>query len=265
MSSRPKAIVIRSAGINCDEEMVRGFELAGAEVDLVHLDTLAAEPERLGGYAIIGFPGGFSYGDDIASGRVYAVKTRERLYPALRRAAERGAYMLGICNGFQVMVQAGLLPGPVDGVWPELPPRQTLSLTDNQSARFIDDWEAMIPDTASPCVWTRGLEEDPQAILPIAHGEGRFVCPDALLEELTARGQIALRYGTNLNGSDGAVAGVCDVSGRLFGLMPHPDRFLDWNRHPSWTRFADRSGDPLGLRIFRNAVEAATPAAASTA
>lgn len=262
--SQPHAIVIRTAGINCDEEMVRGFELAGARVTLVHLDTLAADPSPIDTADLIGFPGGFSYGDDIASGRIYAVKVRERLYPALRAAVERGACVLGICNGFQVMVQAGLLPGPEGGNWPETAPRQSLSLADNASARFIDDWETMLPDAASPCVWTKGIAADPLlSRLPIAHGEGRFTCSPERLAKLEANHQIALRYGANLNGSDAAVAGVCDPTGRIFGLMPHPDRFLDWTRHPTFTRLSpqQRTGDPLGLAIFKNGVRAATRSA----
>lgn len=262
----PRAVVIRAAGINCDAEMVRALMLAGARADLVHLDRLVESPARLDDYDLVGFPGGFSYGDDIASGRVFAVKARERLYPALRACVERGVAMIGACNGFQVLAQIGLLPGPPAGEpWPaEAPPPQRVALTDNIHARFVDRWVPVIPEPGSVCVWTRGLESsaggDPRAMmLPVAHGEGRFVAATpGLLAELRRAGQIVLRYGDNFNGSEGAVAGICDASGLVFGLMPHPERYLDWTRHPFWTRLPreTRSGDTPGLRVFRNAVEA---------
>lgn len=267
----PRALVLRTAGTNCDAEMCRGFEGAGAAAELVHLDRLIADPARLGAFDLVGFPGGFSYGDDIASGRILAMKLRERLYPALRAAAERGVLMIGACNGFQVLVQVGLLPGPARGApWPvERPPEQSLALTDNIGARFVDRWVGVEPVAGSVCVWTRGLGEmfaDRPADrrdalqLPVAHGEGRLVArsPD-VIRDLEAHGQIPLRYTENFNGSQDAVAGVCDPSGRIFGLMPHPERYLEWNRHPYWTRLAHglRKGPTPGALVFRNAVEAA--------
>lgn len=270
----PRAIVLRTAGTNCDAEMVRAFELAGARADLIHLDALIDQPHRLEEYDLLGFPGGFSYGDDIASGRIFAMKVRERLYPAVRDAARRGCPMIGACNGFQVMVQAGLLPGPPEGDdWPDTEaPTPTLALTDNAKARFVDDWVAMDTVVRSRCIWTAPwaeLAQRPEAsetlILPVAHGEGRLVArsPD-LVAALEAGGQIALRYRDNYNGSEGAIAGVCDATGRIFGLMPHPERYLEWNRHPRWTRLpaSVRRGDTPGLMMFRAAVEAAAGARA---
>ncbi len=264
----PRAIVIRAEGINCDEEMVRGFQLAGADADLVHLGRLASDPRQLDDYDLVGFPGGFSYGDDIASGRILGARLRDRLYPALRDAAARGCPMIGICNGFQAMIQAGLLPGG-ESVGasgdPAGPPPPTLALCDNASGRYEDRWVGVEPELTSPCVWTRGLLEFSREMrmLPVGHGEGRLIfdSPKAL-EQLERGGQIALRYRENFNGSEGAVAGVCDPTGRIFGLMPHPDRFLDWTRHPYWTRLdeSQRQGDPPGLRMFRSAVDAATQA-----
>lgn len=264
----PRALVIRAAGTNCDAELCRAFRIAGAEPDLVHLDRLIAEPARLDRYELIGFPGGFSYGDDVASGRIFAVKVRERLWPALRAALDRGVPMIGVCNGFQVLVQVGLLPGPAKGeLWPvETPPRPTVALTENAGARFIDQWVRVAPDAGSVCVWTRGLpgSADPASddvmMLPIAHGEGRFVGASAgVTRDLASAGQVALRYVDNVNGSEGAIAGICDGTGLVFGLMPHPERYLDWTRHPFWTRLPPgvRDGETPGLRIFRNAVEAA--------
>ncbi|MBX3359454.1 MAG: phosphoribosylformylglycinamidine synthase subunit PurQ [Phycisphaeraceae bacterium] len=287
MPSSPRALVIRAAGTNCDSEMVRAFELAGARVDLVHLDRLTAEPQRLDDFDLFGFPGGFSYGDDIASGRLFAVRLRERLYPALRAAAERHAPMIGACNGFQVLVQVGLLPGPMPpaSTWPEAPPVQTCALAHNVlpagGSGFVDRWVRVDPNPKSPCIWTRPLVDafraDPARAerllrLPIAHGEGRFVTHSpAELDAIESNHQVALRYASweggtdNPNGSSGSaggVAGICDASGRIFGLMPHPERYLDWNRHPFWTRLeeSDRRGDTPGLMMFRAAVETVAPA-----
>ncbi|MDX2117124.1 MAG: phosphoribosylformylglycinamidine synthase subunit PurQ [Planctomycetota bacterium] len=265
----PRAIVIKAPGTNCDAEMVRGMTLAGASVELTLLDTLIAEPQRLRDVQLVGFAGGFSFGDDVASGRMFAVRVREKLYPALRDAAERGCLIIGACNGFQILVQCGLLPGPVSadaGAWPATPPRQALALTDNINARFVDRWVGIQPEPGSACVWTRGLTDAvaPELRadilqLPVAHGEGRLVAesPD-ILAALEKRGQVALRYADNFNGSEGAIAGICDPSGRIFGLMPHPERFLEWTRHPYWTRLPKTatSGDTPGLRIFKNAVSA---------
>ncbi len=291
-----KALVIRTAGTNCDAEMVRAFELAGASVELIHLDALIDHPGPLERCDLVGFPGGFSYGDDIASGRIFAIKLRQRLYGALREAARRGVLMIGVCNGFQIMVQAGLLPGPgCEGGqadctgspdWPVEPAAPVVSLTQNKDARFVDRWVGMVPNEQSPCVWTQPLvalavkvsdsadqqaeetadqcaSEQPGLMLPVAHGEGRLVCRDqTVLASLRASGQIALRYRENFNGSDDAIAGLCDRSGRIFGLMPHPDRFLSWNRHPYWTRLDKsiiRSQAP-GLAMFRAAVDAVSSA-----
>jgi phosphoribosylformylglycinamidine synthase subunit PurQ / glutaminase len=261
------ALVIRTAGTNCDAELVRAFEMAGARADTVHLHSLVNAPAELERYGLIGFPGGFSYGDDIASGRIFAMRVREKLYPALRAAIERRVPMIGVCNGFQVLVQVGLLPGPANGEdWPVgRPPPQVVALSDNIRARFVDRWVGVRPEPSSVCVWTRGIDEGGPARadimqLPVAHGEGRFVASSPeVLSGLESSGRVALRYTDNYNGSQGAIAGICDRSGLIFGLMPHPERYLDWNRHPYWTRLdaSVRSGDTPGLRIFRNAVEAA--------
>ena len=267
----PRALVIRTAGTNCDAEMCRAFEMAGAAVELVHVDRLIAEPARIESFDLIGFPGGFSYGDDIASGRILAMKLREKLYPALRDATRRGCPMIGACNGFQVLVQVGLLPGPGGGgssgaEWPEdKAPGQRASLSFNSGGRFIDTWVRVKTNVGSPCIWTQGLGEvfagnaDETMRLPIAHGEGRFVVEGAgVLKQLRDNGQIALTYVDNPNGSEADIAGICDTSGRIFGLMPHPERYLDWTRHPFWTRLNDgtMSGPPPGLMMFQNAVRA---------
>lgn len=269
MPDTPRALIVRTAGTNCDAELVRAFQRAGAATELVHVRALMADPARIDGFDLIGFPGGFSYGDDIASGRILAMQLREHLYEPLRRAAERGVAMIGVCNGFQVLVQVGLLPGPESGrPWPaDAAPAPRVALTDNIPPRFKDGWVRVEADAGSPCVWTRGLLEahpDDAMMLPIAHGEGRFVTRDAAtLDALVSAGQVALRYVDNPNGSAGDVAGICDASGRIFGLMPHPERYLDWSRHPFRTRLtdADRAGPTPGLAMFTGAVEAVRNAA----
>ncbi len=264
---KPIAIVIRAAGTNCDAEMCRAFALAGAQPELVHIDALLREPARLEKASLLGFPGGFSYGDDIASGRIFAMRLAESLWPALRAAAARGVPMLGACNGFQVMVQVGLLPGPAAGTpWPTNRPPQTVALADNINSRFVDRWVGFIPEPNSVCLWTWGLADAFDPVdradvlqLPVAHGEGRFTADSpATLAALESAGQVALRYTDNYNGSEAGIAGICDPTGRIFALMPHPERYLEWTRHPYWTRLDDRIKklETPGMMMFRNAVAA---------
>lgn len=263
MSARtnaPRAIVIRAAGTNCDGEMVRAFTLAGARADLVHLDRLVTDPSQLEAYDLFGFPGGFSYGDDIASGRVFALRLREKLFPQLHAAVARGACMIGACNGFQIITQVGLLPG--GDAADAGPPERRVALTDNIQGRFIDRWLQVEINPTSPCVWTQGLASAPEEtlMLPVAHGEGRFVTrTPEVMAQLERQGQIAIRYAEtdNINGSQGRVAGICDPTGRVFALMPHPERYLEWANHPFATTLAAelKRGETPGLRMFRNAVE----------
>lgn len=260
-----QTLILRTAGTNCDRELAHAFTLAGATPRTVHLHELIEKPQLLEEFEIIGFPGGFSYGDDIAAGRILANRLRHRLAPALHEALKRGVPMIGICNGFQALVKLGLLPFPQD----MLENRQSVTLADNTSGRFIDRWVSLqaTPANESVCIWTRGLDQMGSFDLPIAHGEGRFVPRDeAVLEQLRTGKQIALRYATeggnvnfpgNPNGSVDAIAGVCDPSGLVLGLMPHPERFVDVNQHPCWTRWPAEmhSNTMVGLRFFQNAVE----------
>ncbi len=265
---------MRTAGTNCDAELVRAFTLAGCAVDLLHVDRLAADPTPIDRADVIGFPGGFSYGDDIASGRILAARLRETVWGNLRDSAARGTPMIGICNGFQVMVQLGLLPGPEKGdSWGSGRIEPTVALAANAGGRFIDRWVGVAPASDSggaSCIWTSGLADglasgaynETTMMLPIAHGEGRFVAKDdAVLSSLESGGRIALRYTEPVNGSAGDIAGICDASGRIFGLMPHPERYLDWNRHPAWTRLEGsvRGGEgPMtpGRVLFESALRA---------
>ncbi|MDA0802905.1 MAG: phosphoribosylformylglycinamidine synthase subunit PurQ [Planctomycetota bacterium] len=261
---RLRALVVTAPGINCDRELGEAFAAAGAEPEFVLLDVLRREPSRIDAFDLIGLPGGFSFGDDVAAGRVMAALMRREVYPAMRAAIERGTPIICPCNGFQIAVQAGLLPGPVStvhgGAWPDTPARPSMALSQNQSARFHDGWTRVEIPANTRCLWTAGLEcTGDDALLPSAHGEGRFVTSEAELVRLESNGQVAIRYAAeaNFNGSMGAVAGICDPSGLVFGLMPHPERYLHWTQHPWWTRM-DRSWrathEPLGLRMFRAAV-----------
>ncbi|MDZ4831282.1 MAG: phosphoribosylformylglycinamidine synthase subunit PurQ [Phycisphaerae bacterium] len=254
------ALVITAPGINCDLELCRAFELAGATVETIHLQRLSREPALVDRFRLIGLPGGFSYGDDIAAGRVMAQLMRHTVYPALAAAIARGVPMITPCNGFQIAVQAGLLPGPSAGArWPDEPAAPTVALMQNVNARFHDGWTRFEVPAETRCIWTRGLRPAPGTdLLPSAHGEGRFVTDEDTLAQLKANGQVAIRYvaSDNFNGSIDAIAGICDATGLVLGLMPHPERYTRWTHHPWWTRLSPalRQGDPPGLAIFRQAV-----------
>lgn len=249
----PQTLILRTAGTNCDRELAHAFELAGAETTTLHLHELIENPQRLEAFDLIGFPGGFSYGDDIAAGRILANRLKHRLYEPLLAAIDRGVPMFGPCNGFQVLVKLGLLPDPHAKV-------QEVTLAHNASGRFIDKWTPVSVEADSKCIWTQGLGDHD---LPMAHGEGRFTASPEVLDRLETNGQVALRYGTsgggseNPNGSTRDIAGVCDPTGLVFGLMPHPERFLHPTNHPQWTRQdeAFMQETPIGLRYFQNAVE----------
>lgn len=258
----PNALLITAAGINCDTELGRAFRQAGAEVESLHLNQLIAEPALIDRFDLIGLPGGFSFGDAVAAGRIMAAMIRQSLYQPLVRAIERGVPIIAPCNGFQIAVQTGLLPGPIgSAAWPDQPARPTVALARNTSARFIDRWSRIEIPADTRCIWTRNLTLTPDtALLPIAHGEGRFVAEsEKLLDRLEANGQIAVRYAAddNPNGSTRDIAGICDPTGLVFGLMPHPERYTQWSQHPIYARLreAPQSADPPGLQMFRNAVE----------
>ena len=260
-----KALVLRAAGINCDLETEHALEMAGASAVRLHINRIIAEPALLDGFQIIVFPGGFSYGDSIAAGRIMANLMRKTLYPKFANALRRGVPMIAPCNGFQIAVQLGLLPGPTPGSdWNATAPVPTVALAQNNSARFIDKWVEFHVPSNTRCVWTKHLKTtETSSVIPIAHGEGRFVPKDeSVLQSLEENGQIACRYNSrdNPNGSVGDVMGICDASGLVFGLMPHPERFLRWSQHPTWTRLTKEQmqGDTIGLQMFKNAVSHAT-------
>ncbi len=258
--TKPKVLILRTAGTNCDAETETAFRIAGAETALVHIQNLISGKVHLTDYQILAIPGGFSYGDDIAAGILLAIEMKHKLTEALNQFVADGKLVIGICNGFQVLVRTGLLPGmpAPDSDTPAMAQRATLAM--NTSARFECRW-VDLETQESPCVFTKDIR--PHVYLPVAHAEGRFTAPADVLAELEAKNQVVFRYAestypSNPNGSDADIAGICDATGRIFGLMPHPERFLTkWN-HPRWTRLAETedtaSEEGDGLVIFKNAV-----------
>ena len=247
-----RVLVLRTAGINCDEEVMHCWRLAGAKSELVHVNVLAERPALLDRYAVVTIPGGFSYGDDIAAGAILARRLLQTLADPLRKFVERGGGVFGICNGFQVLVKMGLLPGGDFG-------RDQVTVTFNDSARFEARWVRLQVCT-DRCPFLAPVDRTPRAAglsprdpsdvdaqrthleLPVEHAEGRVVTAgDTVARELLERGQLALRYvdadgrtdryPANPNGSSAGIAGLCDPTGRIFGLMPHPDRHFDHTHH----------------------------------
>jgi phosphoribosylformylglycinamidine synthase I len=237
--SRPVALVIAGPGTNRDTDAVLALDLAGAEPSVVLAAELTARPELLDDARIVVVAGGFSYGDALGAGRMLALDLTAanggRLGERLRAFVAGGRPVIGICNGFQVLTRTGLLPG---------------ALGHNTSGRFDCRWVALRPEPASRSIWTAGLDDDIHC--PIAHGEGRYVHPDP--DGLAAAGQVALRYaGGNPNGSVADVAGVCDESGVVLGLMPHPENHVLARQHPRH-RLDPTTSRTLGLRLFESAV-----------
>ena len=251
----PRAIVLRAAGINCDRESQAACQKVGFQADIVHVNRLIERPVRLQDYQFLIVPGGFSYGDDLGAGKVLGNEIRSKLLEAFRDFVKDGKLILGICNGFQIMVKAGLLPDPFGDS------RSTLTLANNDSGKFEDRWIRLkVSSTKSEF-----LKEEEILELPVAHGEGKFLPVDrGALDRWERGGQLVLRYVNlegqeagypwNPNGSIAGVAGICDPSGRVLGLMPHPERYQDAVNHPQWTR-RERTIPPDGLKFFRNAHE----------
>jgi phosphoribosylformylglycinamidine synthase len=248
----PRVLLLRAPGTNCDAETAHAFRLAGAESEVVHPNRWLESPRLADRFQILCLPGGFSYGDDLSAGRILANQLRHHASDALAAFRDAGKLILGVCNGFQVLVKSGLLDTD-DAAG------QGATLAWNRSGRFVDRW-VRLRTAGSQCVFLAGIE---RMFLPIAHAEGQFrTRDDAALDRLDAAGQLALRYDGdaegpqpyNPNGAVRDVAGVCDASGRVFGLMPHPERFVDRTQHPQWTRLPE-GGEGDGLAVFRNAVK----------
>ncbi|MFZ5632769.1 MAG: phosphoribosylformylglycinamidine synthase I [Bacillota bacterium] len=251
---KPKVCVLRADGTNCDLETYYAFEKAGASCRMVHVNQLRSGEERLADYQILALPGGFSYGDDVQSGKILAVELTSFLKEGLQEFVDGGKPVLGICNGFQVLVRTGLLPGRRMGDI-----RCTLM---NNDRGYRCQWVNLrVEDT--PCIFTRGMAGSLISV-QVAHGEGKFYAEKDQLDELESAGQVVFRYTRpdgrptmeyphNPNGSLNSIAGICDRTGLVMGLMPHPERFVDVFQHPGWRRGEVR--EPHGLPIFINAVK----------
>ncbi len=250
--SRVRACVVTGFGVNADGELALAFEMAGAQAARVHERDLADDPGLLERFQILAFPGGFSFGDHLGSGKVFATLFRRSLGESLERFTSRGGLVIGICNGFQALVKMGFLPD-LSGSH-----AQEVSLIHNDSGKFEDRWVRVRFEPGCPCRWTGGLGE---MDLPVRHGEGKFVVESPeVLSAIRSKGLAALRYTgegypDDPNGSVDHIAGICDPTGRVFGLMPHPEAFLYPENHPEWT--AGQIAEGAGLAIFRNGVRAA--------
>ena len=263
MASDIPVLIITGYGLNCEAESQYAWELAGANPELVHFSDLLEQPALLRKYAGLMFIGGFAYGDHMTSGHVFAARVRHRLSGELESFIAQGKLILGICNGFQIIVKLGLLPG-LDGEYFE----QKVSIIQNDCGTFQNYWVRLNFESSSPCVFTRGL--DPM-LLPIRHGEGKvFTLDKNLIQRIENEGCVPCRYADpatgeptqhyphNPNGSLNAIAGLCDPTGRIFGMMPHPEAYIYPENHPQWELQRLQGILPehgLGLGFFRNAVQ----------
>jgi len=255
MSVKPNVLILRAPGTNCDHETAFAFERAGGIAQSVHINQLLESPELVRQFQILCIPGGFSYGDDIAAGRILASQLKGDLADVIAEFHATEKLILGICNGFQVLIKSGFLLPPDEHGLPA-------TLSWNDSGRFVDRWVHLKTDS-DKCYFLEGVEN---LYLPIAHAEGKFVARhEAVLDSLQEGQQLALKYCNpdgqngqvehphNPNGSQRHVAGICDVTGRILGLMPHPERHIEATHHPQWTR-RGAVGPGDGLVIFENAI-----------
>jgi len=237
--SRPQALVVLAPGTNRDRDAAFALDLAGADSERVHLGELFENPKRLHASQLLVVAGGFSFADALGAGRLFALELVTRIRDELARFVEDGKPVIGICNGFQTLIRTGLLPGSDLAV----------ALGPNAGGTFVCDWVHLQPES-NTCIWTAGLDEPIEC--PIAHGEGRFVCDQPTLDALEANDQIAFRYMSgNPNGSMADVAGICDTTGLVLGLMPHPENHVISRQHPKHLR-GHRRG--LARRLFEAGV-----------
>ena len=252
----PKVLILRTAGTNCDYETRYAFEKAGAKVDAVHINILLANKKLLEDYQILTLPGGFTYGDDVSAGKILANQIKYNLEEDIKTFIHQKKLILGICNGFQALTKAGLLPAIHKQ-------HQEATLTFNDSNKFEDRW-VYLKICSNKSIFVKDGEIS-NIYLPVAHGEGKFVTQDeSILNKITMNQQIVLKYVNeqgeetgypwNPNGSVRNIAGICDPTGQILGLMPHPERHVEPTQHPRWTRNGLKEfGD--GFLIFRNAVD----------
>jgi len=242
---KPNVLILRAPGTNCNNETAYAFEIAGANTEQIHINRLLETPKLLEKFQILCFPGGFSYGDDIASGRILANQIKHHLNEEIREFVSQEKLILGICNGFQIMIRSGILLAD-----DEFGAKATLNW--NDSGIFRDTW-TRLHVVSEKCLFLRGIRS---MYLPVAHAEGKFMARNGeMFQNLEKNGRLVLKYEPcdNPNGAQGHVAGICDETGRVFGLMPHPERHVVPTQHPRWTRGeAGPNGD--GLAVFQNAV-----------
>ncbi len=262
--TKPKAIILSGYGLNSEEETAYGFELAGAHADIVHIDDLVDGRCKLNNYQIVSFPGGFAYGDDTGAGNAYANKVRNHLWEEIQKFIVRDTLMIGICNGCQIVSNLGLVPAFEKNYG-----ASEVALVPNQSAQFITRWTDMKVTSKTP--WLDGITT---LSLPVAHGEGKFYTSEVNLKKLHKKKQIALQYisgpmstyldlPANPNGSLGDIAGIVDETGKILGLMPHPERGMFFVQRPDWPLIKENAtrekkkipSDGPGLQIFKNAIK----------
>ncbi|MBT3864526.1 phosphoribosylformylglycinamidine synthase I [Candidatus Peregrinibacteria bacterium] len=253
----PKVLVLAGYGINSEEELFNSFITQGATGEIVHINDLIDGTKKLEDFQIIAFPGGFSYGDDTGAGNAISNKIRNNLQDEITAFAQEDKLIIGVCNGFQIIANLGLVPATKN----QYGERES-ALMWNKTARFECRW-VHTKTTSQKCIWTQGIDK---LELPVAHGEGNFYTTPEILKEIKENDQIALKYTTpegdlangeyphNPNGALEDIAGICDPSGRILGLMPHPERFNSPLNHPEWTRRKITEED-TGNKMFRNAVE----------
>lgn len=258
-----KSLVITGYGINCDKELAHAYELVGADVKIVHLKDILDGEVSIHDFHILNFPGGFSFGDDLGAGKALAQRIKHarsgKFMNEIKKFIRDGKYVLGVCNGFQVMVKLGLLPGMND-VYDE----QSVTLWVNDSGKFEDRWVHVKFDSKKSNPFLKGVD---RMYLPVRHGEGKLIYPEGCGikpyiagQYCDASGKIAIDYPENPNGSFDSIAALSDSTGRVFGLMPHPEAHLYFYNNPQWTRMDKKSEEGEGLKIFRNVVNHAKEA-----
>ncbi len=263
-----KVLILTGFGLNCDLETAHAFELAGADAVKVHINALINGKQSLDNFQILVLGGGFSWGDDHGAGVLEALKLKNHMGNDILSFIEKGKLVIGICNGFQTLVNLGLLPGLNNDYR-----ARSVALTWNDCGNFRDQWVNLAVNKKSPCVFTKNMDF---ADLPVRHGEGKFIADSTIIDQLISNNQVVLRYADysgqkaegefplNPNGSMEDIAGICDPSGRIFGLMPHPEAFNHFTNHPLWTRNREvlkRQGKTIdtaitpGIEIFKNGVD----------
>lgn len=232
-----KSLVLRVDGTNCEQETVRALELAGSRVLLAHINELLKKVYSLEDFQVLVIPGGFSFGDDVAAGKIIANYLKHKLKDDVKKFVDEGKPVLGICNGFQALLNSGFLDAEA-------------TLCHNDSGLFVDKWVRL--RSFSESVFNKGIKE---LFVPVNHGEGKFVAEKKVLEKLEENNRIVFKYVDNPNGSFNDVAGIVNEEGNVFGLMPHPEKFVHHYTHPYWTRIEKFNEEGGGLKIFKNLVE----------